>query len=212
MFRKILIALSIIVLFGFTIASITKLNVNRFIDFSKKNPPTLDEGFKKESRKPLKRGKDISRNFSKQVLLDIPYGPNEEDLGFRKITQDDLEHVTAPGAMMVGRNGDIYIADPVNTAIKVYSGRGKYLKKIPVPKNWPGWTGDFGFDARGTLYILEPTRVYKKGPGQDSFEPVGPELNEADQLEVEPNGNLIIIDDASGRICGRENSIVRESC
>lgn len=88
----------------------------------------------------------------------------------------------------------------------MYSGQGKYLKKVEVPKNQPGWMGDFGIDARGSLYILERLgarsdpyvpeswRVYKKEPGQGSFEPIGPELNEAVRIEVALNGNFSVLD------------------
>ncbi|MBE0448186.1 MAG: hypothetical protein IBX64_08830 [Actinobacteria bacterium] len=105
MFRKVLITLSIIALFGFMVVGIPKLNASLFVDFSKKNPPALDEGFKKESRKLLKRGKDISSNFSKQVLLDISYGPNDENLGFKEFTEEPPGWVIAPGAIAVGVNG-----------------------------------------------------------------------------------------------------------
>jgi len=218
MLRKILIgasaivALGVIALLSITVMGDSKLVANPFIDFSKKNPP-VSENINKELSL-LTKGKDISSSFSKQVLLDIAYGFGEENLGFREFTAEPPGWIIAPGAIAVGRNGDIYIADPANgemglvtdpsvpiaanKAIKVYSKNGKYLRKIPVDINkgqfGKEWIGDFGLDARDNLYILSPGRVYKKGPGQDSFEPIGPELNEAHRLEVAPSSSFSVLD------------------
>lgn len=214
MFRKRLIVISIIGLFGIVAlvgsvaGSIPKLDATQFINFSKKNPPVPKE-IDKESNKKLKflnKGKDVSCNFSKQVLIDIPYGTKEEELGFREYNEEPPGWTIAPGAIDVSRNGDIYIGDPANgevgmvadfspfaenPVIKVFSKNGKYLRKIPITEDW---RGDFGLDAKDNLYILSPTRVFKKEAHKDSFEAVGPALNEGWMLEVEPSGNFNTID------------------
>jgi len=166
------------------------LNARVFIDFSRKNPAQDVKEYKKEL-KLLKKGDDVTNQFTKKVIFRVPFGSSEETLGLGLPVEPPLDSYVAPGAMAVARNGDIYLADPLNKAIKVYSQQGKFLKKIPFDHDL---LKDFGLDAQDNLYVLGSSRLYKKEFHQDAFQALGPSLNEAHNVEVTPQGHAIVLD------------------
>lgn len=81
----------------------------------------------------------------------IPYGSGKEELGI--LIEPETPPI-GPSSFSVDRDGNIYIADPVNSSIKVFSGKeGKLLKFIP----FKGFPDDIAVSENEDIYILDRT-------------------------------------------------------
>ena len=78
-------------------------------------------------------------------LVEIPYGDSEESLGH----QGGYGEKISPKSFLIEKNGNIYVLDTINKAIKKYLSDGTYDKMILLPENIYGLdiekVGDFLF-------------------------------------------------------------------
>lgn len=167
-------------------------NSDEIINSENKNPIPETENYKDKNLKVLNRGNDISSDYKKEVILELSYGKEEHNLGIEKRNTDVGEVFDIPQAMDIDKNGNIYIADPINNAIKVYSKESEYLEKIEFNKN--DILRDFGVDSVGNIFIIGEKKLYKKNFNESSFEDIVNDLNEPHEAVVSWNGNASVLD------------------
>lgn len=81
----------------------------------------------------------------------INYGSGDDEIGL--LIEPEAPPV-GPCSFSVDSRGNIYIADPVNSSIKVFSGKEKKLLKIVSFKGFPD---DIAVSEDGGIYILDRT-------------------------------------------------------
>lgn len=79
----------------------------------------------------------------------IPYGSGKDELG---LFLEPESPPIGPCAFSVDEEGSIYIADPVNSSIKVFSSSGMKLLKI-IP--FKGFPDDISVSKNGKIYVLD---------------------------------------------------------
>ncbi len=90
-------------------------------------------------------------NFSleqKFSSFTINYGAEENEVGI--VIEPEILPI-GPHSFSVDKNGNIYIADPVNSSIKVFSNKGKILKVIP----FKDFYDDLMVSPDGDIFILK---------------------------------------------------------
>ena len=167
-------------------------NSDEIISSENKNPVPETENHEDKNLKVLNKVNDKSSDYKKEVILELSYGKEENNLGIRKRNTDVGEVFDIPQAMDIDKNGNIYIADPVNNAIKVYSKEGRYLEKIEFNKN--DILRDFGVDSVGNIFIIGEKKLYKKNFNESSFEDIVNDLNEPHEVVDSWNGNASVLD------------------
>jgi hypothetical protein len=97
----------------------------------------------------LLQGGTQSYVLSRSFILDYGYGPYQLGL----LRGGEIPPL-GPNAFAVDKNGDIFIADPINDGLKVFSpGQGRMIKFLYVP----GIYDDILPDRDGNVFLLERT-------------------------------------------------------
>lgn len=165
-----------------------------FIKFSQKNSKinveemeTIKSKINKEI-KLIKKG--TKKEYSKEVVLQLPLGTEDSDFGIEELEVEGS--YIAPGSIAIGKNGKIYIDDPVNKAINQYSSKGKLMKKFII-NDYPR---ELDTDFDGNLYVLGigNKSVYMKKADKDEFNSIIENLNEPHKIKVTPNGKIMVLD------------------
>lgn len=104
----------------------------------------------------------------------IPYGSGREELGI--LIEPEVPPM-GPCSFSIDSNGSIYIADPVNSSIKVFSGKeGKLLRVVSlnlIPD-------DIAISKNGEIYVLDrsSSEIFKIKPdGKFESEKIEPEFS-----------------------------------
>lgn len=168
------------------------MNSNEIVSLENKNPTPNTENSKDKKLKTLNKGNDKSTHYKKEVILELNYGLEDHNLGIEKHNTDIGEIFDVPQAMDIDKNGNIFVADPVNKAIKAYSNKGKYQNKIEFNKN--DILKDFGIDSLGNIFIIGDKKLYKKDINGNSFVNIGTDLNEPHEIVVSWSGNVSVLD------------------
>lgn len=120
---------------------------------------------------PTMRGEE-GRYFLKYFYV-LEYGPSAQEIGI--LVEEETPRL-GPYAFSVARNGEIYIADPVNGCVKVFSvKKGMMERAISIE----GLYDDLMVDERGNLFLLDrvASRILKVSlRGEKSAIPIPPAM------------------------------------
>lgn len=112
------------------------------------------------------------------------------DSSFKYVTtfarSGDKTQLISPGALRIGPNGDIYIADYKNNVIFEYTTDGKYVKiavNQPADKA-PKALGQFDFDKDGNIWAVD------RNPGIDTVRIYGPDGQQKKAIDVGEGGAI----------------------
>jgi hypothetical protein len=108
-------------------------------------------------------GRGGGGDVGQQVTKLSPTGEILLQLGTRKVTGNGPNELSSPSDVVVGRNGDIFVADGhgegTNERIVKYDRTGKFIKAWGKPGNGPCGAGEFSslhalaMDSQGRLFI-----------------------------------------------------------
>jgi cell wall-associated NlpC family hydrolase len=159
-------------------------------------------------------------------LVEIPYGDSEESLGH----QGGYGEKISPKSFLIEKNGNIYVLDTINKAIKKYLSDGTYDKMILLPENIYGLdiekVGDFLFVYADNhkLYMINENmpETYWTVMNVSSWDMAGLYVSDGDlyirsyegadkklQLAMENSRNERLMAKESAPVCiSNENTIV----
>jgi len=108
-------------------------------------------------------GRGAGGQVGQQVTKLSPDGKVLLQLGTKKVTGKGPNEFSSPSDVVVGRNGDIFVADGhgegTNERIMKFDNTGKYIKECGKPGNGACGTGEFSslhalaIDSQGRLFI-----------------------------------------------------------
>lgn len=123
----------------------------------------------------------------------------------------DFQNLPAPAevvprSMAVDDKDNVYILDILGERVLVVDPAGKYLRRIPFPKDH-GNVSDVAVDQRGAVFVLDSqkSQVFKAAPNAEAFQVLASGLQSylyfAVSLDIDNQGRVFILDqDDSGVI------------
>ncbi|MBU1107811.1 MAG: hypothetical protein KKB51_14150 [Candidatus Riflebacteria bacterium] len=102
--------------------------------------------------------KSMFNAVTSEVFLKIPLGSGSEDVGG---DEQDPEHYTpgVPFAFRPDAEGNVWILDSANKALKLFASNGSVLKNISL-EQYGTVVRDFAFDKKGGFWLLSPVNGF----------------------------------------------------
>ncbi|MBU2527804.1 hypothetical protein KKF70_00255 [bacterium] len=97
--------------------------------------------------------------YTEKTIIKGEWGNLKTQFGFYRQPSGYDYPDMGPNAIAVGKNGDIYILDPVNDRIVIYNDKGGYKSTVSIAalkryKTYDPWLNYLAVDLSGYIYIL----------------------------------------------------------